>query len=207
MFTVILQLLGVIVFLAGTFLLRKRLRESPTPETAEKASKISHTLYYAGLSFPGALGLIYPGLSNFDAILGIASLPFRQTNLVIGIVLLLGGIILLIASNKSLLSRGKGAAAFKLTKTVVHAGIYAVIRNPMSLGFYVLWLGLGLIAGSTYFVLYSLLLVVPVHIFNLTYFEERELEIRFGVSYLDYKRKTPLFIPRRLSMNRELGSS
>lgn len=42
-----------------------------------------------------------------------------------------------------------------LTKTVVHTGIYDMIRNPMSLGYYLLCVGLGLVAASTYFVLYS----------------------------------------------------
>ncbi len=196
MLTVILQLLGVIVFALGTLFLGRQLRKSPAKAIAERTSKICHALYWAGLAFPLGLGLLYPGLTNFDAVVKIESLPFRHAALVVGGVLLLGGIVLTIASNKSLVSVGNGAAAFKLTKKVVHSGIYDVIRNPMSLGYYLMCLGLGFVAGSTYFILYSLLAVVPAHIFYLVYFEELELELRFGDNYVQYRRQTPLLIPR-----------
>ena len=50
--------------------------------------------------------------------------------------------------------------------------------------------GVALVAG---------VLLVPVHAFYLKYFEERELEVRFGQSYLDYKRRVPFLIPGLLS--------
>jgi len=40
-------------------------------------------------------------------------------------------------------------------------------------------------------------------------FEERELEIRFGASYLEYKARTPMLWPRRpkaqISLDKEYG--
>jgi hypothetical protein len=36
---------------------------------------------------------------------------------------------------------------------------------------------------------------IPAHIFFLKYFEELELELRFGESYLQYKKDIPLLIP------------
>jgi protein-S-isoprenylcysteine O-methyltransferase Ste14 len=91
---------------------------------------------------------------------------------------------------------GEGTNAFWLTQRLVAANIYARSRNPMSLGYYLLCVGIGLIAGSTYVTIGSLLGIVPVHIFNLRYFEEYELALRLGPSYLEYKRSVPFLIPR-----------
>jgi len=56
--------------------------------------------------------------------------------------------------------------------------------------------GFGISAGSTFFTLWSLLALIPANIFWLKYFEERELEMRFGESYRAYKQRVPFFIPR-----------
>ena len=66
----------------------------------------------------------------------------------------------------------------------------------MSLGFYMVCVGLGLAVGSTAVTVGSLAIIVPVHMFNLRYFEERELARRFGQPYLDYKARTPFLLPR-----------
>jgi len=66
----------------------------------------------------------------------------------------------------------------------------------MSLGFYLLALALGFMSGSTSVTLYSLLGLIPAHIFFLKYFEELELKLRFGESYLQYKENVPFLIPR-----------
>ena len=69
----------------------------------------------------------------------------------------------------------------------------------MSLGFYLGAVGLGLVVGSTYMTLGALLVVIPVHVFYLKYFEEHELELRLGQSYLEYKQRVPFLLPRWLS--------
>lgn len=66
----------------------------------------------------------------------------------------------------------------------------------MSLGFYFGCLALGLLAGSKYFTLWLLIEVIPSHIFYLKFFEERELELRFGHPYLEYKKRVPFLIPK-----------
>jgi protein-S-isoprenylcysteine O-methyltransferase Ste14 len=66
----------------------------------------------------------------------------------------------------------------------------------MSLGYYLVCVGIGMLAGSTFVTLGALLFVIPAHVFFLKYFEELELELRFGEAYLDYKSRTPFLIPR-----------
>ncbi len=200
MAVVILQALGGLAFAVGSLVLGLWLRKHPTKEQAERASRISHGLYWVALVLPGFVGILHPGLARFDEILGIPSLPARPVTEVLGAVAVLAGLVLTLASQVPLRRLGEGANAFMLTKRVVTGKIYARTRNPMSLGYYLLCVGLGLIARSTYITLGSLLGVVPVHLFNLVYFEEYELELRLGQPYLEYKERVPLIFPR-------LGSS
>jgi hypothetical protein len=53
----------------------------------------------------------------------------------------------------------------------------------MSLGFCLGAVGLGLLVGSVCMTLGALLVVIPVHIFYLKYFEEYELGLGLGPSY------------------------
>lgn len=66
----------------------------------------------------------------------------------------------------------------------------------MSLGYYLSTLGLSFLIGSTLLTLYVLIGLIPAHLFFLKFFEERELELRFGESYKHYKREVPFLIPR-----------
>jgi protein-S-isoprenylcysteine O-methyltransferase Ste14 len=106
------------------------------------------------------------------------------------------GLYFLIVSNRLLRAIGSGANAFRLTRKIVENDVYQRTRNPMSLGFYLFALALGLISGSTLFTLAVLFGLIPVHIYFLKFFEELELELRFGDPYKEYKRKTPFLVPR-----------
>jgi protein-S-isoprenylcysteine O-methyltransferase Ste14 len=93
-------------------------------------------------------------------------------------------------------SIGKGTNAFVLTKRVVNDDVYKMTRNPMSLGFYLLSLGAAFISGSTFATLAVVLGIIPSHVLFIKYFEEKELELRFGEAYLEYKKNVPFLIPR-----------
>ena len=58
-------------------------------------------------------------------------------------------------------------------------------------GFYLSALALGFVSGSTFITLVVLLGLIPAHIFFLKYFEELELELRFGEPYKEYKQAVP----------------
>jgi protein-S-isoprenylcysteine O-methyltransferase Ste14 len=196
MIIIILQVIGIFFFIIGTLWLGRWIRGTPEKETAEKASHTSHLLLYLCLVIPGLIGILYPGLTHYDELLGFPLLPFHSFALVIGIVLAVVGITLMIISNQSLIKYGKGAAAFVLTKQVVSDLVYQWTRNPMSLGYYLMCLGVSLLAGSTALTMGTLLMVIPVHIFYLKYFEEVELDIRYGQSYREYKQRVPFLIPK-----------
>ena len=103
---------------------------------------------------------------------------------------------------------GLGAPfAIALSKRLANRWMYRWTRNPMVLCTLATLLSVGLYLQSFYFVLYVILLVIPVFIFILKVYEERELEIRFGASYLDYKAKTPFLWPRKPETKVEQGNN
>jgi protein-S-isoprenylcysteine O-methyltransferase Ste14 len=196
MLTVVLQMLAWLTFLTGTIALGACLRRHPGKRSAEITSRILHFLFWLGIVPAAGLGFVYPGLTHFDRELGLSPLPRHWVLLTVGALGLLIGTYLLVVSNVALRLWGQGANAFVLTQRLVVGNIYERMRNPMSLGLYLWSVGIGLLVGSTYLTLGALLVVIPVHIFYLKYFEEYELALRMGPSYLEYKRRVPFLLPR-----------
>ena len=94
--------------------------------------------------------------------------------------------------------KGFGAPFFiALSRKLAADWFYARTRNPMLLAALAFFLSLGIWFQSVLFVLWVLVLFAPALLVFVRVFEERELEIRFGVSYLEYKSKTPMLFPRR----------
>ena len=92
--------------------------------------------------------------------------------------------------------RGLGAPfAVAFSRKLAVDWMYAWTRNPMVLGTLAFLLALGIWTQSLLFVAWVLLLVTPAWLAFVKIFEERELEICFGNSYLEYKAKTPLLFP------------
>jgi protein-S-isoprenylcysteine O-methyltransferase Ste14 len=195
MVVLMLQIAGWAAFVGGTLLTGRQLRQQRNKVTAERTSRVMHGLFFAGLVIPGGLGMLYPGLTRYDALLGIPSLPLPPLTVALGAVLLLVGLYLMVVSNLALRRLGHGANAFRLTTRLVVADIYQRTRNPMSLGYYLCCLGLGLLAGSTAVTVGALVAIIPAHLFFLAYFEELELELRLGPTYLDYKQRVPFLFP------------
>jgi len=196
MFTVYYTLIGIATFFIAALVLGAWLRGHRTKENAERSSRVMHFLFFAGLVAPPLIAIFYPGLTRFDALLGLPSLPFKPFFLALGILLAIPGLYFLAITNKLLRSLGSGTNAFILTKKIVDDDIYKRTRNPMSLGFYLFALALAFASSSTFVLLAASLGLIPAHIFFLKYFEEVELELRFGVSYLEYKKNIPFLIPK-----------
>jgi len=92
--------------------------------------------------------------------------------------------------------RARGAPfAIILSRRLATGWLYARTRNPMVLAFL-----LCLVATSLWLNSLSLLLWVVgtslAMVAFLKVYEERELQLRFGQEYLEYKARTPMLIPR-----------
>lgn len=144
------------------------------------------------------IAVFYPGLTHLDELVGFNPLSPRLLFLAIGIILALPGAYFLLAPNILLRKIGGGANAFRLTKNIVDSDLYTATRNPMSLGYYLTAIAVALISGSTLATIAVLFTLVPAHLFYLKYFEEVELELRFGEPYREYKRRVPFLMPRIL---------
>jgi protein-S-isoprenylcysteine O-methyltransferase Ste14 len=106
-----------------------------------------------------------------------------------------GAAALLTVANLAL--RGLGAPwAIHLSERLATDWLYRYTRNPMVLATLAFLVSFGLWARSAGFVIWVLALVTPAFLYYVTRFEERELEIRFGASYLDYRARTALLLPR-----------
>jgi protein-S-isoprenylcysteine O-methyltransferase Ste14 len=116
----------------------------------------------------------------------------------IGLVLVIitGTAFLLVVANLAL--KGLGAPfAIALSKKLAIDWFYAWTRNPMVLAALALLLSLGIWFQSVLFVLWALIVFAPALLFFVKVYEERELEIRFGAPYLEYKSRTPMLFPRK----------
>jgi protein-S-isoprenylcysteine O-methyltransferase Ste14 len=196
--SVILQVLGTSIFVAGTLALGRWLRRHPTQQRAKRTSRVLHLLFLTALCPPWVVAFFRPRPAWLDRLLGLPSLPRGPLAGALGYFLIATGTYLVIASNLALRQFGQGANVFLLTRRVVQHGIYRHTRNPMSLSLYLACIGLGLASGSTYLTLAALLGVIPPHLFYLKYFEELELELRFGESYRDYRQRVPFLLPGAL---------
>jgi protein-S-isoprenylcysteine O-methyltransferase Ste14 len=114
----------------------------------------------------------------------------------LALVIITGAAVLLTVVNLAL--KGFGAPFFiALSRKLAADWLYAWTRNPMVLAVLAFFLSLGIWFQSALFVLWVLTLFAPALLFFVKVYEERELEIRFGASYLEYKSRTPMLFPRR----------
>ncbi len=84
----------------------------------------------------------------------------------------------------------KGQVADTLNTT----GMYAVVRNPLYLGNFVIWFGLSLFMKLWWF---SILIILFFIVFyeRIVFTEERFLREKFGDEFLQWADRTPVIIP------------
>jgi len=80
----------------------------------------------------------------------------------------------------------------KLVKT----GPYRYARNPMLTGVFLFLFGIGFAINSVSLVFVFTPMYVLVNVWELKHIEEPELVKRLGKEYVEYRRQTPMFVPR-----------
>jgi protein-S-isoprenylcysteine O-methyltransferase Ste14 len=78
---------------------------------------------------------------------------------------------------------------------VVTTGPYRYARNPMLTGVFLFLFGLGFAVDCFSLVVFFTPLFILVNVWELRQIEEPELVKRFGSTYIEYQRQTPMFIP------------
>jgi protein-S-isoprenylcysteine O-methyltransferase Ste14 len=116
----------------------------------------------------------------------------------VGLVLVIvtGVVFLLTVVNLAL--KGLGAPFFiVLSQKLATDWMYSRTRNPMVLAGLSLLISLGIWYRSAFFLLWAIVIFAPALLFFIKIYEEKELEVRFGQSYLDYKSRTPMLFPKK----------
>jgi len=140
--------------------------------------------------------LLIVSSAAIDDLLNLPKLEFGLITLIVGLLLILGGLSLGLWAIEAQVSIGRGTPVPVIpTQKLVVQAPFTYCRNPMTLGTFVGYLGFCLLIGS----ISAIAIVLCLMILLLSYvkfIEEKELEARFGVEYLEYKQCTPFILPR-----------
>lgn len=74
-------------------------------------------------------------------------------------------------------------------------GVYSVVRNPLYLGNYLMWLGIAM-ATQAWWLPVIMTFAFILYYERIIFAEERFLAEKFGVSYEGWAARTPLLVPR-----------
>ena len=180
---------GILLVFPVAWLGRKMLDKEPT---TSRAAWITTFVHYTVVILTGA-AVIRAIETHQDWSGWLLPVP---TEIGLLLVIVTGGATVLTVINLAM--KGLGAPfAIALSRKLAVDWLYAWTRNPMVLAVLALGLSLGVWFQSILFVLWVLILFAPALLFIVKVYEERELEIRFGASYLEYKSRAPMLFPRK----------
>jgi protein-S-isoprenylcysteine O-methyltransferase Ste14 len=138
---------------------------------------------------------IVVGSAFIDSWLSLPRIFHRGVNPIIALVLMVTGWLFANWTVKAQFSFGKGTPIpLMATQKLVVKRPYTYCRNPMTLGTTAFYIGIAIWTGSLSALCLSLIYPVVILIY-IKLIEEKELEQRFGLEYLEYKRRTPFLIP------------
>lgn len=106
----------------------------------------------------------------------------------VGGCLILIGVALMAAGIRGFLRAATPVPTNEPTRTLVTTGVNRWTRNPIYLGMFLIYGGIGVAVHSTWVLVFTLPLAILIR-YGVVAREEVYLERRFGDAYLDYKRR------------------
>ncbi|MCD4682252.1 MAG: isoprenylcysteine carboxylmethyltransferase family protein [Bacteroidales bacterium] len=82
----------------------------------------------------------------------------------------------------------------QVAESLNRTGIYSMVRHPLYLGNYLMWIGIVSFTFNFYFVI-IVSLAFWLYYERIMFAEERFLERKFGDDYLEWSKSVPAFIP------------
>jgi protein-S-isoprenylcysteine O-methyltransferase Ste14 len=113
--------------------------------------------------------------------------------LVVGAVLIVAGFAIPLAASAQFRVAGTEVRPWRPSTALVTHGVYRYTRNPMYLGLTLIFAGIALLADSVITLVALVPLLVVIH-YAVIRREEHYLEITFGETYRDYKRRVRRWI-------------
>lgn len=90
---------------------------------------------------------------------------------------------------------GRNTAQGQVADTVNTQGMYSLVRHPLYVGNFFMWLGIAVLTANFWFIL-SFIFAYWLYYERIMYAEEDFLTTKFGSRYTDWTAVTPAFIPR-----------
>ena len=149
--------------------------------------------FFRAVAFPLAIITVIVACLWLDGAVG-----WRGVRLpALGVPLALAGLLIILWTNGLFLTLGRGTAHPFADKTqqLVVVGPYRYVRNPMMWGVGSLLTGSALWLGSAGLWIAFALFFTFINLF-VPFYEERDMERRFGEEYREYCRRAPRWIPR-----------
>jgi protein-S-isoprenylcysteine O-methyltransferase Ste14 len=156
--------------------------------TSARAAGISPVVHYLVMILLGCAIVV---AFRFTQAHPIARVPFPK-KLSLPILQVTGALAVLTVLNLAVEGLGLPFAAVQSRK-IAARWLYTRCRNPMGLYSLLCCIAGAVWLQSLHAILWTTLWLAPAWILFVRLYEERELEIRFGEPYLQYKARTPFF--------------
>ena len=89
---------------------------------------------------------------------------------------------------------GRNTKVGQVADSLNQTGIYSIVRHPLYVGNFLMWLGPALVTVDLWFII-SFCLLYWVYYERIMYAEEQFLRKKFGDVYLQWSSKVPAFLP------------
>jgi protein-S-isoprenylcysteine O-methyltransferase Ste14 len=90
---------------------------------------------------------------------------------------------------------GRNTFEGQIAESLNTAGSYSIVRHPLYLGNFFMWLGIALLIGCLWFIIFFCLSYC-IYYERIMFSEEQFLRRKFGSVYTQWAEKTPAFFPK-----------
>lgn len=166
-------------------------------KVASSHRKIRNLLTPVGIIFFFSfIGIFIYASLQVDKLLKVPEFIKSPLNVTLSILFFIVGLFYVIWSVSYFIKVKGTPVPFNPPSKLVTTGPYARTRNPMLTGVFTLLFGFGILLKSVSLVYIFTPLFILINVLEIKTVEEPELQKRLGRDYLEYKKKTPMFIPK-----------
>jgi protein-S-isoprenylcysteine O-methyltransferase Ste14 len=165
-------------------------------KVATGSQKFRNVLTPVGAIFFGLFTMLFVVAALLvDKFLNLPKLFPKPLNITLSLPVILFGSFLMGWSAFQFLKVKGTPVPFNPPPRLVTKGPFAFVRNPMITGVFILLFGLGILLRSVSLVFLFTPLFILFNFWELKAIEEPELVKRLGSEYVEYRKRTPMFIP------------